>query len=181
MTTPIFDPERAVEATLFVANRLETPDFHKIFKILYFADRDHLVTYGRVITGDTYIKMKKGPVPTHIYDGFKALRSKTGGLFHSAAEAEKDTYILKPLRDYLPRIVSQSDVEKLSASIGRYGAMQFDQLTSISHAQAWNAAKRNRAIALEDIMREAGSDEGFIEYITEDINASKAICGYGAE
>ena len=34
---------------------------HKICKILYFADREHLSKYGRSITGDVYIAMTYGP------------------------------------------------------------------------------------------------------------------------
>ncbi|MDR1342827.1 MAG: SocA family protein [Prevotellaceae bacterium] len=182
MTTPIFNAKKAVEATLFVANRVENKDFHKIVKILYFADRDHLAAYGRVITGDTYIKMENGPVPTRIYDGLKALRCENAtGLLSGVSTIGSDKYHIKPLRDYNPRLISPSDVEKLSEAIARYGGLSFNQLTQISHAYAWNAAIDDKPIALEDIMREAGiDDEGYIAHITENINASKAMAGYGA-
>ena len=68
MTTPVFNPEKSLQAVLYVANRLERKDFHKIFKVLYFADREHLTKYGRPITGDTYVAMEYGPVPSMIYD-----------------------------------------------------------------------------------------------------------------
>ncbi|MDR1343545.1 MAG: SocA family protein [Prevotellaceae bacterium] len=86
---------------------------------------------------------------------------------------------MAPLRKPDTNWLSVSDVEELSASIGQYGALSFDELTNISHAYAWNSALNNKAIALENIMREAGSDEEFIAYITEDINASKEMIGYG--
>jgi len=41
---------------------VQRKDFHKIFKIIYFADRQHLADWGRPITGDTYIAMEAGPV-----------------------------------------------------------------------------------------------------------------------
>jgi uncharacterized phage-associated protein len=185
MTTPIFNPKKAVEATLFVANRIERPDFYKVVKLLYFADRDHLAAYGRVITGDTYHKLENGPVPTRIYDGLKALRHhNAAGLFSGAMElagGRGDSYHLKPLRDYQPRLISQSDVEKLSEAIARYAPLSFEEIKRISHALAWSAADDKGAIVLENIMREAGvDDEEFIAYIAENINASKALAGYGA-
>ena len=40
-------------AALYVANRLpkEQCRLHKVFKILWFADMEHLKKYGRTITG----------------------------------------------------------------------------------------------------------------------------------
>jgi len=62
-----FDQEKAVSAILYISKRLIEaegniePDFHKIFKILYFADQKHLANYGRPIIGDHYIAMEHGP------------------------------------------------------------------------------------------------------------------------
>jgi hypothetical protein len=42
MTTPVFNLEKSLQVVLYVANRLRRKDFHKIFKIIYFADREHL-------------------------------------------------------------------------------------------------------------------------------------------
>ena len=53
MATPVFNSEKSLQAVLYIANRVERKDFHKIFKVLYFADREHLIKYGRPITGDT--------------------------------------------------------------------------------------------------------------------------------
>jgi uncharacterized phage-associated protein len=186
MTTPIFNPEKAVEATLLVANGIEKKDFHKIFKILYFADRDHLVAYGRVITGDTYIKMGKGPVPSKLYNIMKALREGedyTYASLYGSKErcsqvfAVENKKFVAPLRKPDMDLLSASDVEMLSAAVGKYGALSFDQLTTISHAYAWRAAADNREIALENMMREGGADEAFIAYITENIIAEKEMCG----
>jgi uncharacterized phage-associated protein len=65
-----FDNERAINAVLYIAEKLDRKIFHKIFKILYFSDIEHLVKYGRTITGDVYIRMLDGPVPSALYDIF---------------------------------------------------------------------------------------------------------------
>ena len=41
-----FDKSKALNALLYVANRVKRKDFHKIFKIVYFADRQHLAEWG---------------------------------------------------------------------------------------------------------------------------------------
>ena len=35
----------------------------------------------------------------------------------------------------------------------------------MSHDLAWNSAKRDRAIPIKDILREAGDDEEYVSYI----------------
>ncbi|WP_409530306.1 Panacea domain-containing protein [Shinella sp.] len=44
--------------------------FHAL-KTLYYADRAHLQRYGRPITGDRYIAMENGPVPSYAYNAVK--------------------------------------------------------------------------------------------------------------
>ncbi len=70
----LFRKDVAIQAILYIAQCIERKDLHKICKILYYADQSHLSRYGRSITGDTYIAMEYGPVPSNIEDIFKALR-----------------------------------------------------------------------------------------------------------
>jgi hypothetical protein len=44
-----FDKVKALNALLYVACRVQRKDFHKIFKIIYFADRQHLAEWGKPI------------------------------------------------------------------------------------------------------------------------------------
>ena len=67
-------------------------DFHKLFKILYFAEQKHLLQYGRTITGDRYIAMKDGPVPSNIYDLLKTLRGDA--IFSVSRDLSKEFIML---------------------------------------------------------------------------------------
>ena len=71
----------------------EGVDYIKLIKILYFAQQEHLVKYGKVIVDESFRAVKHGPVPTFTY---KALQIAEGkplvgdfsdllGLFASAA------------------------------------------------------------------------------------------------
>ena len=66
-----FDEAKTVEAVVLVAQRWPgiTPFF--LAKVLFFADRDHLRAYRRPVTGDSYIAMDAGPVPSRVYDMVK--------------------------------------------------------------------------------------------------------------
>ena len=68
--------QASVHSMLYILNRAgQDLDFHKIFKIMYFAEQKHLAKYGRMITEDSYIKMPNGPVPSYAYTVFQSLRA----------------------------------------------------------------------------------------------------------
>lgn len=71
----VFQTDAALNALLYALSKLGgKSDMHKLCKILYFADQRHLSLYGRSITGDTYIAMQYGPVPSNVDDILKAVR-----------------------------------------------------------------------------------------------------------
>ena len=177
MTTPIFNIDKSLQAVLFVANRLSRKDFHKIFKVLYFADREHLTKYGRPITGDTYIAMEYGPVPSAIYDIFKAVRGD--GYQWEQIESVKKLFRIKdrcfidPLQDANTDWLSESDISELNAALTKYGQLSWQEVINLSHAHAWSATPLNDRMSIEDIMRENGADAEFIADIIEDMRAAK--------
>ena len=180
--TSVFDYDRALNALLYVSNRLESNkrDIHKIFKILYFADMSHLCKYGRAITGDTYIAMKYGPVPSCIYDMVKVVR---GDSLYNQPELKAFFTIkgnmLEPLRSEDLDYLSESDVRELGESVAKYGNLTFDKMTEISHDNAWEKAYSNpisEKISVVDILTENGANEDYINYIVENLSAQKELC-----
>lgn len=179
MVTPVFDLQKSLQAILYVANRLKRKDFHKIFKILYFADRNHLSNYGRTITGDFYVAMDDGPVPSKIYDIFKIVRGD--GLFSSEKKSEFEPYFkvqqwmfVVPQKDADLDILSGSDIEELDASLSLYGYLSWDEVREKSHDFAWRNTAKDHAIDLQNIMRENGEDEEYITFVSKQINLQKA-------
>jgi len=67
-----FEREKMVAVLAFFASRVSDVDVLKSAKLLYFADKRHLLRYGRPITGDNYFAMDHGPVPEQAYDIIKA-------------------------------------------------------------------------------------------------------------
>ena len=178
MVTPVFNLEKSLQSILYVANRLQRKDFHKIFKIIYFADREHLSKYGRPITGDTYIAMRDGPVPSKIDDILKAVR---GDSFFAADAKEykklfsvHDWFYVWPKTDANLDYLSQSDIEELDSSLGQYGALSWDELKKKSHDSAWRSTAENKQISIEDILREKGEEEDYIAYISESLSLQAA-------
>lgn len=48
----------------------------KLFRILYFAQQDYLVKYGKVLIEDSFMALKYGPAPTYIYRVLQAVKEK---------------------------------------------------------------------------------------------------------
>ena len=157
-----FDRTKALNALLYVANRVQRKDFHKIFKIIYFADRQHLADWGKPITGDTYIAMDAGPVPSRLYDMLKIVRGDsylpdTEGLGHYY-QIENWMYV-KPLVDADLDQLSPNEREVLDSCIAKYSTLSYDEIKEKSHDVAWRSTARDFAIQWDDIAREAGLDE----------------------
>lgn len=178
MATPIFNLDRALNAMLYVAFRVERRDIHKIFKILYFADMTHIYKYGRSITGDRYIAMKYGPVPSSIYDMVKIVRGDSIYIMEELKaffQVEGDR--IEPLRDADPRYLSATDIAELDSTIEKYAEADFAKMTEISHGFAWTKTWEgpSHEISIEDILRECGADDEYIDFIVEQITAQKEL------
>jgi len=174
----VFKKEKAINAILYIARNLERSDIHKICKILYFADQKSLSECGRSITGDTYIAMNFGPVPSYIEDIFKAVRKQS--YFSQYAKEFEDVfsfqndYILKAEREPDMRHLSKSDVECLDYAIEKCKNLDFGQLTLLSHGYAWSSTAKDRPISVDDILKEAGDRDDYIEYVNEMIGLERA-------
>lgn len=176
----IFQLETALNALLFALSELGgESDMHKLCKILYFADQRHLSLYGRSITGDTYIAMQYGPVPSNVDDIFKAVR---GDSFFSGYVNEIHTkitfenrYVVKALVQPDLDELSKSDIECLSYAVELCKDKTFGQLVELSHGLAWNSTARDRAISVKDIMRETGDEEEYVEYVAGQIRLQTAL------
>ncbi len=174
-----FNKEKALNAVLYIARNLKRSDLHKIFKILYFSDREHLAEYGSPITGDTYIAMEAGPVPSKIYDIFKIVRGDSymtdmehfGELF-----AIEDWMYLKPKKEADLRKLSPNEKEIIDNCIRDYGSLSYDEIKEKSHDIAWRSTAKDYEIKLDDIAREAGLDNEDLEYINELRNLENALC-----
>lgn len=157
-----FDKEKSLNALLYVANRVQRKDFHKIFKIIYFADRQHLADWGRPITGDTYIAKEAGPVPSRLYDMLKIVRGDsylpdTEGL-GKYFQVENWMYV-RPLQDADLNKLSANEQEAMSEAIEKYAALSYDEIKEKSHDVAWRSTARDFSISWDNIAREAGLDE----------------------
>lgn len=160
-----FNYGKSLEAILYVAK--EIGDLYHLMKILYFADKDHLNHYGRFITGDSYVAMRNGPVPSEVYDMIKHVRGD-GAEFYSE-EVKKafriDNNNIIPLRSYNEKKLSVSDKKCLDKAIKENKSLTFGTLMDKSHDAAYIAADQNDFIPIEDIAKTLPDSENILSYL----------------
>lgn len=157
------DAEKTYEAILYIARHVSAPTLHTIAKIMYFADKRHLEDYGRFITGDTYIAMEYGPVPSYAYDYLKFIRQHKD----ASADIGVEGYHVTARREAQLDIFSPSDLECLQESVALYGQMTFGQLTDASHDEAWHNSPENGEITIETIVNTFEDAHDLLEHLRD--------------
>lgn len=161
-------------------------DYIKLFKILYFAQKEHLVKYGRGVIGDTFHALKYGPVPSFIYKSLQMLE----GRLDKELDFEEFSKGIRVNDDFLvfsaelPDVdeLSVSDIKCLDKSIAKYKDMDFYHLSGKSHDIAWKEAytraqddpEKDR-MTLIDIAKAGHAKPGIIDYIRENIQIDKYL------
>ena len=152
-----FDPEKFVACLAFFADKTKGLDKLKAAKLMYYADKYHLLRYGRPIVGDVYLHWQYGPVP------FKGL-----GMIHEAV-TQQIRGQPHPHQDLLKKyvrvnfdkpypllelkhtpdlaVLSESECEALQQTVERYGRYSGLQLMDLTHHEAtWNKTEPNTEI-----------------------------------
>lgn len=151
-------------------------DYIKLFKILYFAQQDHLVRYGKVIVDDSFRALKHGPVPTFTYKALQIAEGKPleGNFddFLKDFEVKDKIVFSKSLPDF--DYISGADKRSLDASISKYRFTDPYDLSDLSHDSAWEGAikrieddPQKNYITLIDMARAGKASEPMIDYIRE--------------
>ena len=163
-----FDSRKALEALLYLTEKAPQPSFHSVSKLFYFADKLHLQRYGRLISGDSYIAMKHGPVPSAIYDMMKAPTGRVSlpnsDEIVGSLEVRNKWYLVA-LREPSLDLLSASEVECLQESVDSFGSLTFGQLTAKSHDAAWDSADQNNRISLDAIVSTLPNADELMDYL----------------
>ncbi len=170
-----FDFEKAKAAFLYLTSKADVPalDKYKICKLLFLADKYHLVKYGRPITGDKYCALPYGPIPStllNLIDAVIAGQVLVPEVVSLAEAVELDRRYENPrfkaVAAYDETQLSQSDLMALDHVIADFGKMGFAELKSITHEMV--AYKKAWAAKPEGYK---ACDMNFEEFFEEDSDA----------
>jgi uncharacterized phage-associated protein len=159
-----FDESKAVETLVYIARAWPGITPFYLSKILFFADRDHLREFGRPVTGDAYIAMTNGPVPSRIYDIIKGELD-----FFGAPAAIEDAldivqtekyHEVRAKREPNTELLSETDIDALDNSIKFCQGRSFSELSNLTHQEpAWFEAEANTEMDLELLVPEEMREE----------------------
>lgn len=155
----------------------EGVDYIKLFKIMYFAQQDNLIKYGKPIFNDTFHALKHGPVPSFTYKCIQVLDGRLEAMkelerFY-ASFTIKDSFISTKEKVDMDEL-SKSDIKSLDKAIHNYKDIESYDLSEISHDVAWQEAY-NRSqddpekdrISLIEMAKAGTASPEMIHYIRE--------------
>lgn len=173
-----------IEAAVYILNKTDGVTLYKLFKILYFAEKYHLLNWGSRITNETFLAFDYGPVPKNLYGvakderNKKAITTQLQKMFDDSicfADEDASNYLLAK-RDANKDYLSESDIECLDKSIEENKNCTFNQLKEKSHDSAWQKAFYAKQHGGSDVMdtisiaQAAGANDEMINYIMEQTN-----------
>jgi uncharacterized phage-associated protein len=164
-----FDPEKAVEAIIYVA-RKTSGDMYLTLKLLYLADKIHLEKYGSLIYGEKYAALPFGPVPSSAYDVVKYVKgvnTSPDGAEHAVQAFTMAGNAIQVLREADMNVFSRSDIQALNESIDRYGKLSFGQLQKLTHDDAFHATNENGTMSLNAIAATLPNAADLIQHLSD--------------
>ncbi|MBN9564795.1 MAG: SocA family protein [Alphaproteobacteria bacterium] len=137
------DLHKTVEVLLWVMGQSkEGVNLYNLVKTIFHADCYHLNNYGRPVTGDHYIAMDHGTVPSWVYDLLKhdpfTLCDAGYELGGQTLPFEAKGNMLVAKRPFNPDFLSESDIEALQQGFKEYGTLSFHEVRNKNHSHpAW--------------------------------------------
>lgn len=163
--------DRTLELMLYVAKHSPVNTVYWVLKMIYFADRHHLLEFGRRIHDDSYIAMEDGPVPSHAYDLFKNVkfnRTSRPDYPVSAGQFEvRNGREIVPLREARMEFLSVSELQCLNRYIEVLSKLSFPEIRDLSHDDAWKAASTNGPMDIEEIVSAMEGGKEALPYLRE--------------
>lgn len=167
-------------------------DYIHLFKVMYFAQEEHLATYGMPLIDDSFLTRKHGPVPALTY---KAVRCAEGKAVATSDDLADFVASLRVATNGRHQVVTAApdahcDLDELSTSslqvldrwIDRCKDVNSFDLSSLSHDQAWQQARRQAEltgedvkITLYDMAKAAGASPAMLQVVRDRHLTRKAL------
>lgn len=141
-----FNPEKLADAMAFLAEAVRDLSTIKALKLLYLADREHLLRHGRPILGDWYACMEYGPVAAKTYERLKQIQAPEAGVKLEGLDLLRRRIKLDDPKRKYPyfkrhgkkslKALSPSEIEILRDVVRLYGRKPWKEIVNFTHQHA---------------------------------------------
>lgn len=132
-----------IESLCYILTKLKKADKIYLVKLMYLADKYHLMQYGRTVTGDNFIALGNGPAGSKTMDVLEFDRRVLGKYVGYA----KELFTKGDGFEYFPgqgcssdqlEWLSETDIEALDFTINNFGKMgQWDVVNYTHELPEW--------------------------------------------
>lgn len=175
---PVLDKEKYKQAILFLLNSSANNTLLgkvKLFKLLYYLDFDHYQTFKTAITGDTYHKLRYGPVGDNADKLLREMASEGLITISTKPVGEVTQYVFIPQTQSKPHEIFEcSEMEVLEQVAQKWANHTTGEIVTATHGEPpWRAVNMGEEIPyslafyrqpLQDV--ESNHDEEFMESFT---------------
>lgn len=130
---------KIIETIYCILKKIKIADTIKIIKLVYLADKYHLVRYGRTITKDDYYAMEYGPVGSTVKDvlNFNSISLSTAEYKYASHLLDKiDNVTFKVnevVKDVELNMLSETDKEAIDFVVEKFGNVSQWELSEYTH------------------------------------------------
>jgi uncharacterized phage-associated protein len=155
-----FSLEKLIHAIAFFSQQgIQDLTKLKVAKMLYFADKKHLLEFGAPIIGDVYFCMEFGPVPSFALNEMNEAINRSEVVCEDASDYNKMNQVLRVKRPFFSRfhhfeakhaafdscVFVPSELAVLDFVAREYGPKTAKQLVGLTHDEpTWKIANENR-------------------------------------
>jgi uncharacterized phage-associated protein len=136
-----------LEALCYLLSKLKRADKIHLVKLMYLADKYHLMNYGRTISGDSFVAFENGPAGSKTTD----ILEFDGYVLREYIDLAKQLIKKGEGYQYLPSeecpldsfdMLSESDIDALDFVINNFGKMdQWDVVDYTHQLKEWKQFK----------------------------------------
>ncbi|MCU1307036.1 MAG: hypothetical protein JWN45_1731 [Acidobacteriaceae bacterium] len=179
-----FDIRKTIAAVAFLTEREGgSLDMFLSLKMLYLADKESLIRWGKTITGDSFVSMKNGPVLSEVYNLFKREGPTADQKEWDTFFSERVNHSIRLLRSVDVEILSEREMERLEEArqqINKFAPWTVADWLHKTCPEWEDPQGTSIPIDPDVILRNAGRTEEEIETIEESnrmYNQAKKLLG----
>ena len=123
-----------------------------LYKLLYFSDFDYYEKYEEPISGETYIRKPKGPVPSHFFIAINELIDEKKIYESSQIVIDYNKYSYAALTSPNMNLLSKNEIDVMDDTINKLAHLYSDEISKYSHGDIpWRLANDGEALNYEAV------------------------------